>query len=177
MRSIPTSEFLIWAAQRGIGPDTRYAEPRTLEFLDGRCKGGRWEYPSSPFEAPVFVLDALDAIEPWHEMWAYRRFDTWRCTDEDEPAGRLCTFIFHALGIEPTDSITLIFSKSELDALATLALATICFGWCVYDDLFLVPNHGRQILYFDHDEMLHVRCRERDSFDRLLAKMGPVATG
>ncbi|MBI3833295.1 MAG: hypothetical protein HY287_03080 [Planctomycetes bacterium] len=147
-----------------------------MEYLDGSCARGRWEYPGEPIGIPGFVHSALEAMEPWNEIRAYRRSDTWRCTDEDELEGRICTLIFRAIGIGPDDSVAFLFSKSDLDALVMLVFATICFGWCVYDDLFLVPDHGQQILYFDHHDVVHVSFKDGEHYGRFLAKMGPAAT-
>jgi hypothetical protein len=135
----------------------------------------RWEYPGGAHGTPGFILNALDAIESWTEIYAYRRSDTWHCTDENEPEGQMCSFIFRAVGVPAVDSAVFVFSKSDIDALATLVLATLCFGWCVYDDLFLVPDHGRQILYFDHHDVVHVSFKDQEGYDRFRAELGPEA--
>ena len=33
-----------------------------------------------------------------------------------------------------------------------MLFAYLAFGWCVDDDLFFVPDHGRQLLHADHHD-------------------------
>jgi hypothetical protein len=33
-------------------------------------------------------------------------------------------------------------------------------GCCVRDDLFIVPDHGRQLINTDHHGVVHVACQE-----------------
>ena len=168
MRTTETDLFLNWARDNGIGCDPRFQPPQTLVYLHGENESGHFRYPDSPTSIPWFTEEILTAIGPWKECWAYRRSDDWRCPDADEPYGRVWTAVVRSLGIAEGDSFVVGFARSEMDSLITLAFATICFGWCVYDDLFIVPDHAQHILYFDHHEMVHVDCRERGSFASLV---------
>ena len=39
------------------------------------------------------------------------------------------------------------FERDEENVLLAVLFAYLAFGWCVDDDLFLVPDHGRQLLH------------------------------
>lgn len=45
-------------------------------------------------------------------------------------------------------------------------------AWKVPDDLFLVSRQAHAIFYFDHDEYLHVGCRDAKTFEKLEAWLG-----
>ena len=52
-----------------------------------------------------------------------------------------------------------------------MLFAYLAFGWCVDDDLFFVPDHGRQLLQTDHHDVIHVECASEDRVRRLVAHM------
>lgn len=168
MKATETNLFLDWARDNGIGFDPRFEPPQTLVYLDGENGSVRLCYPQSSAQIPWFIEGVLTAIDPWKECWAYRRSDDWRCPDADTPNGQVWTTIVRGLGIAEGDGFVVGFAKPEMDALITLVFATICFGWSVYDDIFIVPDHAQHILYFDHHDVVHVECRRRETIDMLV---------
>ena len=53
------------------------------------------------------------------------------------------------------------------------------FGWSVPDDLFVVPDHGRQLLQTDHHDVVHVDFAEEgmvEPFVRHTAEEYPLPT-
>jgi len=47
----------------------------------------------------------------------------------------------------------------------------LTFGWCVDDDLFFIPDHGRQLLQTDHHDVIHVQCTSGERVQRLVHHM------
>jgi hypothetical protein len=66
------------------------------------------------------------------------------------------------------------FTREEDDALVAVLYAALAFGWCVDDDLFFVPDHGRQLLQTDHHDVIHVECSSEERVQRLVAEMAEV---
>jgi hypothetical protein len=54
------------------------------------------------------------------------------------------------------------FDRGEEDALVAVLYASLAFGWCVDDDLFFIPEHGRQLLQTDHHDVIHVECSSEE---------------
>lgn len=48
------------------------------------------------------------------------------------------------------------FTAAEADRLVAVVFAHLSFGWSVPDDLFIVPDHARQLLHTDHHGVVHV---------------------
>src|SRR5262249_12825198 len=63
------------------------------------------------------------------------------------------------------------FKSNEKDALVAVLYAALAFGWCVDDDLFFVPDHGRQLLQTDHHGVVHVDCASEERVHSLVDHM------
>jgi hypothetical protein len=63
------------------------------------------------------------------------------------------------------------FSKDEEDALLAVMFSYLAFGWCGDDDLFFIPDHGRQLLRTDHHDVIHAECPSEERVQSLVAHM------
>jgi hypothetical protein len=63
------------------------------------------------------------------------------------------------------------FEREEESLLIAVVFVHLLFGWCVDDDLYFVPNHGRQVLQTDHHGVIHARCRSEARVLELVAHM------
>jgi hypothetical protein len=52
------------------------------------------------------------------------------------------------------------YSRSEQFAVSAVMFAYLAFGWCSDDDLFFIPDHGRQVIQTDHHDVIHVECAD-----------------
>ena len=57
------------------------------------------------------------------------------------------------------------FDRADSAELASLLLLRAHSGWCVYDDLFLIPDHGKLIGLVSHHEEIHVYAKSADLFN------------
>jgi hypothetical protein len=49
--------------------------------------------------------------------------------------------------------------------------AAMLAGWCVDDDLYLIPGHGRQFLQVSHHEVVHAQFRDEARLLEFVAYM------
>jgi hypothetical protein len=63
------------------------------------------------------------------------------------------------------------FSDAETDKLVTAIFAQLVFGGSVVDDLFVVPDHGRQFLQTDHHDVVHVCFADQKRIKPFIAHM------
>jgi len=63
------------------------------------------------------------------------------------------------------------FQRDEESALLGLLFIYQAFGCCVADDLFLIPDHGRQLIQTDHHEVLHAKCACEERIQQLVHHM------
>jgi hypothetical protein len=63
-------------------------------------------------------------------------------------------------------------NRSEREALVTLLFSTTVFGWSVNEDVYVVPDHARQILQTDHHhDVVHVSFPAHGDMEDWVAKM------
>src|SRR5262249_28594514 len=63
------------------------------------------------------------------------------------------------------------FGREEEDALLAVVFAYLAFGWCVDDDLFFIPDHGRQLLQTNHHGVIHAECASEERVRQLVEYM------
>jgi hypothetical protein len=79
--------------------------------------------------------------------------------------------ILQGLGVPLGTADVVIVERSELPTLTTLLFSTTVFGWSVGEDLYVVPDHGRQVLQTDHHEVVHVSFRDAREIDHWVSEM------
>ena len=63
------------------------------------------------------------------------------------------------------------FARDERETLVALLFSTTVFGWSVVEDVYVVPDHARQILKTDHHGVVHVDFGDPGDVDRWVSKM------
>jgi hypothetical protein len=175
MQFMTINEFSAWASQRGIGvisPDGASAGAYYwLNYLSSPGDGRFWGFPWEKSELLALIARVLNALDPWQSCWVFKREGGWSYAEDGD--GR--DVILHSIGIPEGFQGAVGFAASEKAGLILLLVTQIAFGWYVLDDVWVVPDHGRQMIYTDHDGAVHVRFAEVervDSFVQTLAKNG-----
>jgi hypothetical protein len=47
----------------------------------------------------------------------------------------------------------------------------LALGGCVVDDLFFIPDHGRQLIQTDHHQVIHAECASAERAEQLVRHM------
>ena len=157
METIPTDRFVEWCAARHIQPDDRYSPPECLVYVPP-CRHHRfWPVPERAAEIPFFASHLLAGFDPWAECFAWPRGGVWPDWGSSERiAQSVQDVILRGAGVPPDLHGAVRFTRDELPKLVTVIFAKLAFGWSVIDDLFVVPDHGRQFLQTDHHDVVHV---------------------
>ena len=171
MNRVDKEKFFDIVKQKGIrvelGPDCAYlcfeADPKISRF---------WETPKEASEIPYFVKTILDALDAWDSAYVWKRLGGWafaaRGKDLNEDVQAV---IYGGIGIGDKDSHILQFNKGELIQLVTLIFNKLVFGWNVEDDLYVIPDHGRQIVQTDHHKAVHVSFSDEATVRKFVDKM------
>ena len=156
MTAMPTDEFLAWSAQQGI--------ERSGDCLAYRTRFERfWSTDLRAGETPFFASHVLDGLDPWSLCYVWPRGGIWPDRPwEDRPADQVRRLLLQSIGIPKGFGGALAFTPEERAAVLGIMSAEIMFGGNVDDDLFLVPDHGRQLLYLEHHDLIHVSFSEKD---------------
>lgn len=173
MRTTTEREFLRWAAGRGLGLDPQYPDAAVLDYQGG-SDARFWVVPAEPERRPYFVASLLELLGDWHTCYVWRHLGSW--PDPNDIDGQRVNDVvelrvLQGLGLPLGTADIVTFDRSELDALITLLFSTTIFGWSVGEDLYVVPDHARQVLQTDHHRVIHVSFRDSGDVGRWVSEM------
>jgi hypothetical protein len=149
--------------------DARYAPPQTLAFQGG--PKGEWsaELPGDAKAVPRWIASLIDAVRPEKSVYLYPRDGGWKSGDSQKLF--LQSAIFKSCGIAPVGNEVIVASESERDAVEALFFMSLVYGGTVSDDIFLVPDHSKIILYADHHSAIHAEFRDEDFMMKYLIEV------
>ena len=154
MKPVSSDDFLKWAALVGITNDPVYPDSGVLRLLPVGEHSRFWVNPSDPVQWPHFVDSILSDLGSEGRL--------------NESIQRI---MLQGAGIQPVWSGAIRVSSDELDAVVTVCFAYLSFGWCVHDDLLILPDHCQQLVRTDHHGVIHVECRSEERVRTLVAGM------
>lgn len=172
MEAVPGEEFLRWASVLGVGLDPRYADSGYLRLLPPGDHARFWMVPADPTVWPHFVAELLDGLDSWASGYVWPRCGRW--PEHAKPLSHnagVRDVILRGAGIPAGWVGAIRFDCSEADSLLAVLFAYLAFGWCGDDDLFFIPDHGRQLVQTDHHDVVHAECRSEDRIVQLVAHM------
>ena len=172
MRATAADEFLAWADEGGIWPDDRYQEPRCLVFRGESDLARFWNWPKVRLGIAAFAAHLLDGLEPWSEIYLWRRGGVWpgayspsSVNDEVEAV------ILKGAGVPSGHEGAMVADHgSRAEAVAVL-LGAMMFGFATRDDVFVVPDHRRAILWVDHHRVVNASFKEAEDLERFVEHM------
>jgi hypothetical protein len=157
MDLVPNEQFFARLSTTEVAPDTRYAEPRCLVYVPYRSAHRMWDVPGRASAVPSFVSALLAGMDPWSSCYVWPRGGVWAAEDEHSQVGdRVRGVILSGAGVPAGFAGAVKVAAEEADRLVAVVFAYLSFGWNVRDDLFIVPDHARQLLHTDHHDVVHV---------------------
>lgn len=161
MDFIGNNEFEAWIRDLGITFDDRggpnvHAAPLCSD----------WPWPEHQESWPHFVSSLLQGIDPWETIVVWPRAGHWLLPPNNIEAGVI------RRGDAPKGWAGGVrFSREEVHAAIAVTFVHMSFGWCMPHDLFLIPNHGRQHIEVNHDELAYVNCQSESRVDAFVTHM------
>ena len=118
-----------------------------------------WVWPWPPPDLLGLLSAIFRHVAPDVYCEAWRPGGHWH---EKEPAfiDSIRAYLIGGLDIPADHRGALRFERGEFPALAALFIAFAMGGWCVDDDMCLVPDHGRYLVRLSHHAVVHVECRD-----------------
>jgi hypothetical protein len=172
MKAISSEQFLAWADEGEIWPDDRYQEPRCLVFRGTSELWRFWNWPRARLAIAGFSAHLLDGLEPWSDVYLWRRGGVWpgayptlSVNDEVEAV------ILAGVGVPSGHEGAMVADhRSRAEALAVL-FAAMMFGFAPRDDVFVLPDHRRAILWADHHRVVHALFKAEEDLERFVEHM------
>ena len=170
MEAILAPQFLVWAAGLSVGPHPDY--PDHLALLPPADHARFWVLPGDPATWPHFVSALLNNLDPWASGCLWPRSGRWPATAECLTRNeRVRQVTLRGAGVPDGWAGALRFDRAEVDVAIAVLSAFLTYGWHSPDDVWFVPDHGRQVLQTDHHGVIHVECRDEERMVALVAHM------
>ena len=169
MKIISKSAFLRDFGARGVALDSRYSPPRTLVFEGAPDLRWSWEMPARIKDLTRWITALVDAARPDKKTYLYPRDGAWRSGDSVKIFQM--SAIFSACGLKPAGDDVVEADEAERDAVESLFFLSLVHGGTVSDDIFLIPDHAKIILYADHHEAVHASFGDGEFMNRYLPEI------
>jgi len=166
MELIPPDLFLNTAARWRVCPDTRYPDPHALLLQDGAT----WTTPlRNTSHFPAGLVRAFDVLPPDKAVWLWPRCGAWHLPGTPagfHPLASMVAVICDAIGM--TEGMgALKFTASERDLVKAIIYVRTSVITHVEDELFLIPEQGDPLVWFDSDENVILQSRDGALLKRL----------
>jgi len=172
MERIAEKTFIEMIRQVGIIADSRYPDAAELGFGKESEISRFWEIPEEARRIPYFVETILSALDSWKSMYVWRHMGSWFTSIKGERLNdHIQAVIYQGIGITENNADILKFTRNELAELVTLTFNQLVFGWHVGDDLYMIPDHGRQMIKNDHHDVVHVSFRDQSTMENFINSM------
>ncbi|WP_020474864.1 hypothetical protein [Zavarzinella formosa] len=172
MQAVTQNEFLKWAAGAGIGFHPQYPDSGLLTLLPPGDHARFWVTPADPAAWAHFIASMLDGMDEWAAGYLWPRSGQWPNWGQVSSGNQgVRDVILKGAGIPDGWPGAVRFERKEESGVLAVLFASLAFGWCVDDDLFFIPDHGRQLLQTDHHDVIHVQCASEKRIRELVAHM------
>jgi hypothetical protein len=169
MKTISKNSFLRQFSSHGIALDSRYSPPQTLVFESKSDWRWSWEMPSQIKNVPRWITSLIDATHSEKKIYLYPRAGAW--TSGDSLKLFQMSTILAAYSLKPRGDEVIEAEASERDAVESLFFLALLHGGTVSDDIFLIPDNAKVILYADHHESVNANFGEGEFMNRFLPEI------
>jgi hypothetical protein len=169
MKTISKSSFLRQFGSHGIALDSRYRPPQTLVFVGKSDWRWSWKLPTRIKDLSRWITSLVDATRAEKKIYLYPRDGAW--TSGDSLKLFQMSAIFAAYGLKPTGDEVIEAEESERDAVESLFFLTLIHGGTVSDDIFLISDNAKVILYADHHESVNADFGDGEFMNRFLPEI------
>jgi hypothetical protein len=172
MNRITEKSFLALIKKQRIIVDPGYPDSAVLCFDPDPGISRFWEIPEEARRITCFIDTILSSLVPWNTVYVWKHLGSWKSIatgvrlNDDVQA-----IIYSGIGIPGGHADILEFTKDEYPKLVALIFNQLIFGWNVGDDLYLIPDHGDQIVKTDHHDAVHVEFKSDETMQKFVEAM------
>src|SRR6516162_5294282 len=144
MTALPEKEFVEWLKARELTWDEQYGY---IDFKSGETDERFWTLPERGARVVYLIAFILDSLDSWNYLMVCRQGAGGWHTGHDAPS--IIDFVHDQIvsstSIPKDFRGVLRVEKSDEVAITTLLFNQLMFGWCMWDDVYVIPDHARQI--------------------------------
>jgi hypothetical protein len=178
MQTLRNDDFLKRASEAGIGVDPEYPDSGCLTFATRPTHSRFWVVPNDPAAWPYFIGCLFAGMDDWSNVSLWPRSGRWpKGSGEGFSGESIRDAVLRGAGVPGDWEGALMFGKEDCASLTAILFVYMIFGWCVGDDLFIIPDHGQQLLQTDHHDVVHARCLSEDRIGEFVKHMASNGYG
>lgn len=154
VRLVSKEDFIKWAETHKITTNVQEG----LSFSE-KSHSRYWVIPEKASAMPFFFSKILEGLDPWDNCYLWKDEGEWclGLSERSLPYHRILANIMERMGIPEGFKGVIRYSKEELYDILTVLCSQTAYGWTVTDNIFVIPDHGRQIVRTDHcDDLVYV---------------------
>jgi hypothetical protein len=172
MHLISEDDFWRRVTALGIELDSRYPGAEALAFEAHTQFARFWVLDLYSYNWPALIAGLLETIDSWTEGLLWPRGGGWLITRQDAPPDvRTLDATLRAFGISNGVRGAALFQRQEQDLLSAVMFIQTVFAEQLHDDLYFIPDHGRQFIHTDHHGVIHLQCSTAKSIDFAVQKL------
>lgn len=172
MKRIKEKQFIGNIENMGITVDPNYPDSVVLSFIDKVDFDRFWCIPKEARKIPFFIESILDTIDDWTSVFIWKNMGSWNTKIAKERLNDdIQSIIYRGIGIQDGSCDIYEIKYNEIVEVVALIFNQLIFGWCVSDDLYIIPNHGKQIIKTSHHDVVHVYFKNQSKMDSFIATM------
>jgi hypothetical protein len=170
MTLISEAELKDWLSQHNLSWDDEHGY---IKFSGGVDENRFWKLPEPARRIVYFLTVILDSIDPWEELVICKQGASgWYSADDTTGVlDAVHDQIIASTNLPRNFKGAIRAGHTDYTSILTLVFDQLLFGWCVWDDVYLIPDHTNQIIQTSHHDVVHVEFRDPSEIDSFVAAM------
>jgi hypothetical protein len=170
MTPVAEKDFVEWLKQNGLTWDNEHGY---IDFNSDEFENRFWAMPERGARIVYFLSVILNSLDPWTYLMVCKQGASgWNNSNEQ-------TGIIESVHDQIVSSVpvskdfrgALRVERSDFVATVTLLFNQLLFGWCMWDDVYVIPDHARQIVKTSHHDVVHVSFRNSGKVAEFVEKL------
>lgn len=155
MTFLSEDQLKTWLVERHLLWDDVYG---SIAFSEETPDSRFWTIPARGARIVYLLNVLLSSMDAWDHLIICKKGATgWYSSDETTGIiDAVHDQIIASTGI-PKDFVGATHAThDDLSIILTLLFDQLLFGWCQWDDVYVIPDHAKQIIMTSHHDVVHV---------------------
>lgn len=170
MTQLSEKEFVEWLTARELMWESQYGY---IDFKSGPTDERFWTLPGRGARVVFLLAVILDSLEPWNYLMVCKQGAAgWY--NSDDRSGIIAAVhdqIVNSTSVPKDFQGVFRAEKSDETAIITLLFNQLMFGWCMWDDVYAIPDHAQQIVKTSHHDVVHLSFKDPNKIASFVEKL------
>lgn len=170
MTLISESELKDWLSEHKLSWDDEYGY---IRFSGKPGEDRFWTLPQPARRIVYFLTVILDSIDHWNELVVCKQGASGWYSADNTPGMLEAVHdqIVASSNLPRNFKGAIRADRADYTSILTLLFDQLLFGWCMWDDVYVIPEHANQVIQTSHHDVVHVGFRDPAKIDSFVAAM------